>query len=44
MGRAPRRGWGQARKGERTEAGPRRGALSESGAYQLWVRLKRMAA
>lgn len=28
MGRAPCRGWGQARKGERTEAGPRRGALS----------------
>ena len=44
MGRAPRRGWGQARKGERTEGGPRRGALSRAGAHQLPARLKRVAA
>lgn len=44
MGRAPRRGWGQARKGERTEGGLRRGALSGAGAHQLPARLKRVAA
>ena len=44
MGRAPRRGWGQASKGERTEGGPRRGALSRAGAHQLPARLKRVAA